>query len=234
MYTFPNGKRYIGQTKRGLTKRQGVNWEGYRNCTLLWKAITKYGIDNIQITILYEGYLTHEEAAEKEMAYIEEYRTNANKYKDPAFGYNLTDGGDGVRGWKPTEERLAVLQNQMRENGKNRIGKHASDETRKRLSEAHKGIRAGYVMPQETKDKIGRSNSRECMSEETRVRRSLSKQKPVVAENIADGSFIIFKSRDEAAEYFGVKTSAVTRWVDGTRRPSNGYRFKDIPPTTTE
>ena len=186
MYTFPNGKRYIGQTKRGLTKRQGVNWEGYRNCTLLWKAITKYGIDNIQITILYEGYLTHEEAAEKEMAYIEEYRTNANKYKDPAFGYNLTDGGDGVRGWKPTEERLAVLQNQMRENGKNRIGKHASDETRKRLSEAHKGIRAGYVMPQETKDKIGRSNSRECMSEETRVRRSLSKQKPVVAENIAE------------------------------------------------
>ena len=49
MYIFPNGKKYIGKTKRTLAQRKvnSETWEGYSKCPLLWKAIQKYGVVNI-------------------------------------------------------------------------------------------------------------------------------------------------------------------------------------------
>ena len=58
--------------------------------------------------------------------------------------------------------------------------------------------------------------------------------KPVIAINKEDGTIIIFNSRSEVAEYFGVRESAVTRWIDGTRNPSVPYEFDNYSPTTTE
>jgi len=54
MYIFPNGKRYIGKTKRTLAQRKvnSETWEGYSKCPLLWKAIQKYGVVNIKEVIL--------------------------------------------------------------------------------------------------------------------------------------------------------------------------------------
>ena len=54
MYTFPNGKRYVGKTKRTLAQRQGAEFKGYRHCTLLWNAIQKYGVENIKQEVLFE------------------------------------------------------------------------------------------------------------------------------------------------------------------------------------
>ena len=66
MYVFPNGKRYIGKTKKSLNRRKGHQWNRYKYCPLLWKAIQKYGVENIKTEILFEGVLTDERASEKE------------------------------------------------------------------------------------------------------------------------------------------------------------------------
>lgn len=234
MYIFPNGKRYVGKTKQSLSTRQGVDWSGYENCTLLWKAIQKYGIENIKTEILFEGVLTDEESSAIERFYIAKFKTNACRYSNPSYGYNLTDGGEGVPGWKPQGERLLVLQEQMRKNGKKRKGTKASPETRRRLSESHKGIRSGYVMPEETKRKIGMSNSLANISEETRRRKSKAHMKGVKATSIENGMQLYFNSRMQAAEFFGVRESSVGRWIDGNRNCSCPYVFENYPPTTTE
>ena len=234
MYTFPNGKRYIGKTKRTINARQGQDWSRYKKCRLLWAAIQKYGTDSIRIDVLFFGELTDEESSEMERYYIELYKTNVNRYSNPAYGYNLTDGGEGVCGWKPTDERRNKLVEQMRKVGKEHAGKTLSETTRQRLSDSHKGIRLGYKMPEETKRKIGEANSLKNMTPEERERRSKSKMKMVSAFNPITGEELVFESRDVAADYFGVRSSAVTRWIDGTRNPSNNYVFSNYSPTTTE
>ena len=88
-YTFPNGKKYIGQTKRSIKERAGANGYYYQDSPLVYNAIQKYGWDNIQKDIL-EDNLTLEEANNQEKYYIKLYQTT-----DENFGYNLTIGGDG-------------------------------------------------------------------------------------------------------------------------------------------
>ena len=234
MYTFPNGKKYIGKTKRSMTQRQGSDWSHYKRCRLLWNAIQKYGTENIKTDILFEGTLTDEEASKLECFYIAKYKTNACKYNNPSYGYNLTDGGEGISGCVFTEERLEKLLIQLKEATDKRRGKPLSEEHKRKLSESHKGIRSGYKLSEETKVKIGKSNSLENISEETRKRKSLGHMKKVKATHIETGEVLIFNSRQETAKYFGVGESSVTRWIKKLRNPSVPYIFENYLPTTTE
>lgn len=83
-----NGKIYIGQTKQNLNKRF-MNGDGYKKSPKFYKAIQKYGWDNFEHIIL-ESNLTHDEANEKEIYYIEKY-DSCNRDK----GYNISFGGAG-------------------------------------------------------------------------------------------------------------------------------------------
>ena len=171
MYTFPSGKRYVGKTKRTLSERQGYNFNGYDSCTVLWKAIQKYGVENIQQEILFENDMTDEYASRLEQICILLFKTNCNKFSKPKFGYNLTDGGDGLTGWHPDEKRLHVLREQLSKLAEQRRGTHPSEETRKKQSEAKKG-KPGHPMPEELKRRLSLANSNATMSDKTRVRRA--------------------------------------------------------------
>lgn len=224
MYIFPNGKRYVGKTKRRLSERQGHNFEGYKRCTALWKAIQKYGIENIQQDILFEDDMSDEYATRLEQICILLFKTNCNRFSSPKFGYNLTDGGEGLSGWYPDEERLEILKLQVKEFHKNRIGSHHTDEAKRKMSEAKKGKIKG-PLSEETKQKISKANSRENMSEETRIRRSNSKKKKIVATHKVTKEHIIFDSGEDAADYFNVRSSSVARWCKKQRRPTVNYDF---------
>ena len=105
MYTFPNGKRYIGKTSRELCERQGSSsFIDYKGRTLLWRAIKKYGADSIKQDVLVEGYMSDEQASVYEVKYIAEYKTNCCRYQNPSYGYNMTDGGEGSMGFVHTDE----------------------------------------------------------------------------------------------------------------------------------
>lgn len=67
----------------------------------MYRAIQKYGWDNIEHNILFEN-LTQEQAFEKEKELIAKYKTNITRYGSD-YGYNLTDGGEGTLGHKVPE-----------------------------------------------------------------------------------------------------------------------------------
>lgn len=88
IYTFPNGKRYVGQTTRPLEVRANKG-EGYINSPAVYNAIKKYGWDNLIV----ETFLC---ASKKEMNELEQYYIRLYKTTDNKYGYNLTIGGDGT------------------------------------------------------------------------------------------------------------------------------------------
>lgn len=228
MYEFPNGKRYIGATSQKLYHRQGTHFQKYNNCKALWESIQNYGVENIKQTILFEGDIPSEQAMELERKYIAKYKTT-----DPEFGYNSGNGGEGLYARTLSEERKEILRRQLRAFHKARIGTHHSECSKKKMSLAHAGKKRG-PMSEETKRKISIANSRENMSEETHIRRSLSKQKKVYAVNNETGERIDFACMQEAATFFNVQGSSITRWIQGIRKPSNNYSFYLYSPTTTE
>lgn len=237
MYTFPNGKKYIGKTCRKLTARQGENFKGYQRCTLLWNAIQKYGVDSIQQDILFEDDCIAKVASEVEMKYIEEYKTNTNKYSNPTYGYNLTSGGDGLTDWHPSPERYEQLCKQLKASHEKFLERGYSAESRLKMSLAKKGKKKG-PLPDEVKRKLSIANSRENLSLETRQKRSEMKKKKVLVINTTTGEETIYNSVSEAADKFGVNLSRISRWLTKTRTPPKElrhYKFKYyIPPTTTE
>lgn len=105
-HTSPSGKCYIGITNQDLERRWGSN--GY-NYTIVKKdgklkhpyfanAILKYGWDNFKHEILHIN-LTKEEACAKEKEYIAYYKKGGKSY-------NITDGGEGLWGYKFTKEQI--------------------------------------------------------------------------------------------------------------------------------
>lgn len=139
---FPNNKRYIGITKNKPEYRWNKG-EGYKRQPYIYKAILKYGWDNIKHIIL-EMNLSENEAKQKEKYYIKLYNTNNKQY-----GYNLTEGGDGTSGYHLTKEHIdkIIYTNKTRiikEKTKEKlrlanIGKKASCETKLKMSNKRKG-----------------------------------------------------------------------------------------------
>lgn len=79
--TFPNEKKYIGQTKRPIQKRCQPSL--YQNNKEMYKDILYYNWENVKIEILEDKISSREEAIEKEAFYISLF-DSTNKEK----GYN--------------------------------------------------------------------------------------------------------------------------------------------------
>lgn len=138
-----NGKRYIGITKQKPEYRWRSDGSGYFRSPHFWGAIQKYGWNNFKHIILLEN-ADRNFACEMEQELIDLYRT-----RDRRYGYNMTAGGDGSRGWKPSAETLAKRSAKLRgikrsEQHRQRLreanlGKKATKETREKLRESHIG-----------------------------------------------------------------------------------------------
>lgn len=53
-YISPSNKIYIGQTKYSIKERARKNGVGYKNCSIFYSAIKKYGIENFICEIIEE------------------------------------------------------------------------------------------------------------------------------------------------------------------------------------
>ena len=123
LHTAPNGKRYYGITKQD-PKRRWLNGAGYKNNQYFYRAIEKYGWDNIEHIILFDD-LTESEAKELEQYFIQWYQTANREY-----GYNISLGGEGGNHSEETKQKLSKINK----------GKSLSEEHKQKMSEAHKGI----------------------------------------------------------------------------------------------
>lgn len=128
MHTAPNGKVYVGITKRNPIYRW-ANGFGYKTQIVFFRAITKYGWDNFKHEILFSG-LSKEQAEQKEVELIREHRSF-----DRAFGYNVEYGGMCNEKHSP-ETRLKIsMSNKGRSTWAK--GKHFSQEHKNRLRESN-------------------------------------------------------------------------------------------------
>lgn len=173
-----NNKAYIGIAKGNPEHRWGQNGKKYKQDSqpVFYNAIQKYGWDNFE-HIVWDTNLTHKAAKHIEKILITLFKTNCRLYKNPEYGYNETNGGDGTSGRKQSEEtRKKMSQNRKGKYTKENsywYGKHISEETKEKLRFANKGKQ----LSEETKKKMSRSHTGMIFSEEHRKNLSIANQK---------------------------------------------------------
>lgn len=147
VHITPNDKLYIGITHLKPSYRFGKQGNGYKGCTLFYRAIQKYGWDNIRHIILLEN-LSKEVACACEQYLIVKYKTNQSD-----FGYNNSCGGEsGSFGHKMSLESRKKISEASK-------GRVMSEETRQKIGKANSIALKGRTVPQEVRDKI-RKNSK--------------------------------------------------------------------------
>jgi len=189
---------------------------------------TNYEVDIIMEDIDYECAKT------KEKEFIKLYGR-----ADLGLGtlVNLTDGGEGNTNWSPAQREKHI---------KNRTGKKASEETKKRLSESHKGIKpteeARENMRKAQKMKVISKETREKMAAKLRGRPQPEWQRKILSE-AAKGKKVYwcykpvesyiggkiakeYESITAAAKDLNLCVSNIQKVLYGRRQHTGGYFFK--------
>lgn len=174
MHKFPNGKVYIGITKRKPEYRWGENGKRYAN-RFMKNAIQKYGWDNIEHIILAEN-LTKAEACNMETDFIAKYKSNQREY-----GYNIASGGEINSGYILSDEAKKQIsernmghpcaQETREKIRQKKLNYKFTDEHCKHISESHMGMspwNKGKHFSDESRQKMSESAKNRKMSEEAK------------------------------------------------------------------
>ena len=199
-----NFKVYIGKwSGKRVEKRRHQHKRGGGN-RHLYRAIQKYGWDNFIFDTLHENVpkemLNHLEM--KEIA-----RFDCNKCRG-GWGYNETDGGDGLVGYIPSKETRQKMSDALK-------GKPLSVEHRQKLSKAKKGENHpnyGKSLPTETRSKISEGNKGKKPSLEVRQKLSEAhKGKPLSVEHRQ--KLTLTARRGENHHFYGVTGKNHPKWA---------------------
>lgn len=137
-HVFPNGKRYIGITSQTLASRFGANGAGYKKCPKMYKAIAKFGWENVKHNLLHDG-LTKDEAEAKEIELIARFNTTVD-------GYNIDHGGNTAGTHSEETKAKISLGN------KGKIKPPLSDSARAKISAANSGSKNHFFGRHRTED----------------------------------------------------------------------------------
>lgn len=217
-----NDKKYIGITKTSVSKRWGKDGGGYRNNKqpLFSRAIEKYGWDNFEHIILYDG-LSQQDACDKEVELIKKYNT-----QNPKFGYNIQPGGQlGNYGIVFSEESKKKMSEAKK-------GHHLTEETKRKISESNIGHKP-CVHTEETKRKLSEVNKGKKLTEETKQKISESlkgiKRSPETLQKRKEHNTVLipvycpeldmnFTCIADAAKYSGTYRSNIQKCLRGERK----------------
>lgn len=224
-HTSPSGKVYIGITCQEVNKRW-KNGLGYETQPAFHRAIQKYGWDNIKHEVLAEG-LSKEQAQQMEIDLIAQYHSNEREY-----GYNLTNGGDGLNGWEVTEE-FRKKRSELAKGNQWRKGKTFSEETRRKMSESKKG-QVGYWIgkkrSEETRRKISETKKGVKYSENhvenvrKGIRKAIGKS---VLQYTKDGEFVReWECMIDASKELNIAYGGINACCNGKRLSAGGYIWK--------
>lgn len=164
-----NNKVYIGQTSQTMAERwqeHKYNAKAGKRGQPIYLAMRKYGIENFYIEELHANQ-DGESLGELEIKYIAQFNSIAPN------GYNVLAGGSKFIGDHPMHrpeirqmfsERFKGDKNPAKRPDvkekirQNALGKKASDETRKKMSENNGRYWAGKNLSQETRTKISQNH----------------------------------------------------------------------------
>jgi group I intron endonuclease len=219
-----NNKQYVGfHSTNNLD-------DGYLGSGIhLKRGKTKYGPENFSREIL--EYCTLKNWKEREKYWIKKLNTLKK-------GYNLTEGGEGILGWRHTDEAKEKMS-------KFHKGKKLSKSHRLNISESLKGrnINGGWnkgkSWGEETKEKMSKSHKGKTKSEESKNKMRKSKLElysnklkhprskifiihtPENEKILCIGTFRTFRDKNKSSynKYF--------KKVIEIDKPINGWYFKE-------
>jgi group I intron endonuclease len=171
-YTSPNGKVYIGQTRWTLKHRAGKDGNNYRENKLFYRAIKKYGWDNMSVEVIESFRETSVSALLQKLNLSEAHNIQLYYSNDKRFGYNTALGGTeqpfseihrlnlsksrmGMKFSESHKKNMSIETTRRwrmgifgaERNKKVSIalkGKQKSEEHRKHISEGRKGMKLSY------------------------------------------------------------------------------------------
>jgi group I intron endonuclease len=158
-----NGKSYIGFTSKAPEKRWAAHLEKAhaKKNVYLYDAINKYGWENFTKEVIYCSQDAEHTLSVMEPYFIREYNT----FFTDEHGYNMTRGGEGTLGAKFSDERKIAISIRLKGSGNSFFGRHHTDETKQKVSEAVKRSRhlrvgeaapfAGHKHSEESRRQIG-------------------------------------------------------------------------------
>jgi len=228
-HTCPNGKVYIG-----ISSNYKRRWtpSAYKNNIRWFRAINKYGWENITHEILFEN-LTKDEACKKEIELIAEYKST-----NPKFGYNVNLGGNipYVYGKHLSEEAKQKLSKANRgrkmppeaveKNRQAHLGKKLSDEHKQKISEAHKGKHTGPNNCTYGKDPWNKGKKIILTEEQfEKVSKAHTKVMTLYQYDLDFNLVNTFTTYKEAAEATGIPVRSITNNACGHQKSAYGFIF---------
>lgn len=215
-HTTPSGKVYIGITKKKPEYRWN-NGNGYKGNEHFYRAILKYGWENIRHEIVATG-LTKEQACDLEIELIAEYHAT-----DPLYGYNNSTGGDcGMLGVHPSAEtrrKISEAHKGLMAGAKHwHYGQHWSEEAKRKMREAHKFQRVS----EETKRKMSKSRKGKKPSNKTINAATETHKKKVLCVETNK----VYDSMKEASKKTKANSSRISDVCRGVRKTAGGYHWK--------
>lgn len=224
--TSPSGKTYVGITGRTLDRRQIEHAYQARSGSHrhFANALRKYG-EAMVWELLDEGIESLEEANDLECAYVTQLRSS-----DRQFGYNLTEGGDGVVATAETRTKMSVsakrrgvsakqLSNLDKGRGGFWRGRKHSAATKQKLSDIH----TGRVISNQTRKKMSEAHRGRIFTGDHKQRLREVNAHPLLR---SDG--VVFLSGGEASRSVGFKSSDAVLKAIRKGRLTGPYAFERI------
>ena len=210
IHTSPSNKKYVGITGQNPPEKRWDEGRGYPHNAHFTSAIKKYGWENFKHEIVADN-LTVSEAEEMERNLIQLYNT-----MDQEYGYNLTSGGES--GKRYSEEARRNISLSLRGEKHPNYGKHHSEETKRKISEAQ----IGKEISEETRKKLSEANRGRTYSEEYKQRMSEICKGRVVSDETRERISEALKGREFSEEHKAkISEAAKERWKDEEYRESH-------------
>ena len=202
IHKFPNGKEYIGITRQEPKIRWGGG-NGYVRNEYMYRAIKKYGWENIEHIVLFDG-LSKNDACEIEKELIKKHKTN-NKN----FGYNIESGGQCSSLAESTKQKLREAH----------TGKRASEETKDKMSASRKRFLS-------ENPEYYQKNLENIMCA---VEKAAELKRKSVIQYDLDGNFLaVWNSTREAERVLGIYHSHIAKCCNKVPKynTAGGYRWE--------
>ena len=225
-----NGKKYVGITSN-FVKKRWRNGYGYSENLPIGRAIRKYGWENFDHEIIADN-LDEDDAKKMEQELIKSYNTTDDKY-----GYNVTVGGDGIKGFKHSEASRVKLSEKARqlerfgERNPN-YGHKWSKEQRERAAIAHKRENLSpetlKKMSESTSKRVGELNSffGKHHTEQTKQIISKVQSRAVLMFDLEGNLIREYNSIINAAKDNNICKVAISNCCRDLTKTSGGYIWK--------
>lgn len=243
--TNPKGKIYIGQSKDiSLRFKDYFKLNHCKSQPKLYYSLKKYGPENHIFEIIEECSI--EQLDEREIYWIKYYKS----FKD---GLNLTEGGEGCKGFKRSKEMnvkhsLKMIGKTKTSLQKEKIslsltgkirskdfGKKISLKMKKNIPKKDKIYKnpehylAGKERPEWVKEKIkeGMARNKKPKSKETIEKMKNSRKTiPILQYDLNDNFIKEWKSQTEAAKFYELNSTGIMCCCKGKQKTAGGFKWK--------